>query len=135
MPQMIFVNLPVADLDRAKTFYEALGFTIDPQFSDESGACVVVSDAIYLMILTHARFEEFAALPRADTSKVTAALIALSRDNRQGVDGMADAALRAGGTEPRSAQDHGFMYGRSLHDPDGNVLEAFWMDPAAVGVS
>ena len=135
MPQMIFVNLPVADLDRAKTFYEALGFTIDPQFSDESGACVVVSGAIYLMILTHARFEEFAALPRADTSKVTAALIALSRDNRQGVDEMADAALRAGGTEPRSAQDHGFMYGRSLHDPDGNVLEAFWMDPAAVGVS
>jgi len=128
MPQMIFVNLPVADIERSKAFYQALGFTINPQFSDATAACVVISDTIYLMVLDHDRFQGFATLPRADTTKSTAALIALSRDDRAAVDAITEAAIRAGGSEPKPAQDHGFMYTRTFHDPDGNVFEPFWMD-------
>ena len=132
MPQMIFVNLPVADIARSRTFYQALGFTINEQFSDETTACVVISDTIFLMILNHERFAGFATLPRADTGKSTAALIALSRDDRAAVDAMMAAALATGGSEPKPAADHGFMYQRTFMDPDGNVFEPFWMDPAAV---
>lgn len=131
MPQMIFVNLPVSDLDRAKAFYEAIGFSINPQFSDDTAACVVVSETIFLMILTHAKFDSFTPLPRADTSASTAALIALNRDSRDAVDDLAAAALAAGGSEPRPATDHGFMYTRTVMDPDGNVFEPFWMDMEA----
>lgn len=132
MPQMIFVNLPVADIARSRAFYQALGFTINEQFSDETTACVVISDTIFLMILNHARFEGFATLPRTDTAKSTAALIALSRDDRVAVDAIMAAALANGGSEPKPAADHGFMYQRTFMDPDGNVFEPFWMDPGAV---
>lgn len=132
MPQMIFVNLPVTDLDRSKRFYEALGFTINQQFTDETASCVVVSDTIYLMILTRDRFAGFAPLPVAQTSETTAVLIALSRDDRAAVDRITDAAIAAGGHEPKPASDMGFMYTRTFLDPDGNVFEPFWMDPAAV---
>lgn len=131
MSQSIFLNLPVADLERAKTFYQAIGFKLNLGFSDKTGACVVISDHINLMILTHPKFDSFLTLPRADTQKTTAALIALSRDNRAAVDAITEAALAAGGTEPKPATDHGFMYGRTFHDPDGNVFEPFWMDPSA----
>ncbi|MBN8629790.1 MAG: VOC family protein [Rhodobacterales bacterium] len=132
MPQMIFVNLPVADIARSRTFYQALGFTINEQFSDETTACVVISDTIFVMILNHERFQGFATLPRADTAKSTAALIALSRDDRVAVDAIMAAALANGGSEPKAAVDHGFMYQRTFMDPDGNVFEPFWMDPGAV---
>lgn len=132
MPQMIFVNLPVSDLDRSKRFYEALGFTINPQFTDDTAACVVVSDTIFLMILTRDRFAGFAPLPVAQTSETTAALIALSREDRDGVDRITEAAITAGGHEPKPATDMGFMYTRTFLDPDGNVFEPVWMDPAAV---
>lgn len=128
MRQMIFVNLPVSDLPRSIAFYQALGFTLEPRFTDDQAACIVVSDTIFLMLLTHARFDYFSALPRADTTKTTAALIALSRDSRAAVDAIAAAALSHGGTEPKAAIDYGFMYGRTFLDPDGNVFEPMWMD-------
>ena len=132
MPQMIFVNLPVTDLPRARAFYEGLGWTINEKFYDASAACVVVSDTIYQMILTHEKFASFATKPLANPATTTAVMTAFSAESRAAVDALAEAALRHGGTEPKPAQDHGFMYGRTFEDPDGNVLEAFWMDPAAV---
>ena len=132
MTRMIFVNLPVSDLEKSKAFYTALGFTINPQFSDDTAACVVISDTIFLMILTHPKFDGFLTKPRADTSKTTSALIALSCDSRAAVDTMTDAALKSGGSEPKPASDHGFMYTRTFHDPDGNVFEPLWMDPSFV---
>lgn len=128
MAQLVFINIPISNLDRSKAFYQALGFRIEPRFTNDHAACVVISDAIYLMILDHDTFQGFATLPRADTAKTTAALIALSRDDRAAVDAITAAALAAGGCEPKPAMDSGFMYSRTFHDPDGNVFEAFWMD-------
>ena len=132
MPQMIFVNIPVTDVARSRKFYEALGYKINEQFSDATAACVVVSDAIYFMILSQPKFAEFATKPLADPAKTTAVMIALSQDSRAAVDAITEAALKAGGAEPKPAQDMGFMYNRTFHDPDGNVFEPMWMDPAAV---
>ncbi len=132
MPQMIFVNLPVTDVARSRKFYEALGFTINEKFSDATAACIVVSETIFFMILNHERFQGFAAKPLADPAQGTAVMIALNQDSRAAADAIASAALKAGGAEHKPAQDLGFMYSRSFLDPDGNVLESFWMDPAAV---
>ena len=132
MPQMIFVNIPVSDVARSRKFYEALGYKINEQFSDPTAACVVVSDAIFFMILNHEKFASFATKPLADPAKTTAVMVALSQDSRAAVDKITEAALKAGGSEPKPAQDMGFMYNRTFHDPDGNVFEPMWMDPAAV---
>lgn len=132
MPQMIFVNIPVTDVARSRKFYEALGYKINEQFSDPTAACVVVSDAIYFMILNHEKFASFITKPLADPAKTTAVMIALSQDSRAAVDAITEAALKAGGSEPKPAQVLGFMYGRTFHDPDGNVFEPMWMDPAAI---
>ncbi len=132
MPQMIFVNIPVTDVARSRKFFEALGYKINEQFSDPTAACVVVSDAIYFMILNHEKFASFATKPLADPAKTTSVMVALSQDSRAAVDAMTEAALKAGGTEPKPAQDMGFMYNRTFHDPDGNVFEPMWMDPGAV---
>jgi predicted lactoylglutathione lyase len=130
---MIFVNLPVADVKRSRAFYEALGFSINEQFSDETAASVVISEHIYLMILDHAKFDGFAPRPRADTLKTTSALIALDCADRAAVDAMMDVAIANGGTDNDKLQDmDGFMYGRSFSDPDGHVFEPFWMNPEAV---
>ena len=131
MPQMIFVNLPVKDLAKSMAFFEALGFSFNPQFSDETGACMVISDTIFAMLLSHEKFAGFSPKPIADTDKTTEVLIALSRDNRAAVDAIVEAALAAGGSTFSEPQDHGFMYGRAFRDLDGHVWEAFWMDPAA----
>lgn len=131
MPQMIFVNLPVKDLAKSMTFFEALGFSFNPQFSDETGACMVISDTIFAMLLSHEKFAGFSPKPIADTDKTTEVLIALSRDNRAAVDAIVEAALAAGGSTFSEPQDHGFMYGRAFRDLDGHVWEAFWMDPVA----
>lgn len=128
---MIFVNLPVSDVARAWTFHQALGFTIKEKFSNATAACVVVSETIYLMVLSRERFAEFATLPVADPKATTACLVALSHDSRDAVDAFATAALAAGGSEPKPVLDMGFMYQRTIADPDGNVFEPFWMDPAA----
>ena len=131
MAKMIFVNLPVADLPRSIAFYEAVGATRNPQFSDDTGACMVVSETIYVMLLTHAKFAGFSPRPIADAQATSQVLLALSADSRTDVDRMADAALAAGGAEAGPTQDHGFMYGRSFADPDGHIWEPFWMDVAA----
>lgn len=132
MPQMIFVNLPITDVKRSRIFYEALGYKINEQFSDETTACVVVSETIYFMILEQERFKSFLTGPLGDPAKATSAIMALSQDSRAEVDAFAAAALAHGGTEVKDPTDLGFMYNRSICDPDGNLFEPFWMDPAAV---
>lgn len=131
MPQMIFVNLPVKDLAKSMDFFKALGFSFNPQFSDETGACMVISDTIFAMLLSHEKFAGFSPKPIADTQKTTEVLIALSRDDRAAVDAIVKAALTAGGSTFNEPQDHGFMYGHAFRDLDGHVWEVFWMDPAA----
>lgn len=130
MPRSIFVNLPVSDLTRSTAFYEALGGTRNPQFSNEGGACIVFSDTVYAMLLTHARYGEFTTRPIADARATSAALYALSFDSIAEVDAVVASGAASGGrADPNPKQDHGFMYGRSVEDPDGHVWEIFWMDP------
>lgn len=132
MSTSIFVNLPVRDLGRSVAFFGALGFSFNPQFTDETATCMVISDTIYAMLLTEARFQEFTPLPVADATKTTQVLLGLSRDDREAVDDLLQRALSAGATEARPAQDHGFMYARSCSDLDGHIWEIFWMDPSFV---
>ena len=133
MPRMIFVNLPVADVKRSTAFYEAIGATKNPQFSDDSTSCMVISDTIFVMIMTHEKFRQFSpkAIPNAhETAQV---LLALSADSREAVDNMtAKAGAQGVKLDPCPRQDYGFMYGRSFEDPDGHIWEVMWMDPAAV---
>lgn len=132
MTRMIFVNLPVTDLGRSQAFYEALGFTNNPQFSDEGSACMVVSETIHVMLLTHAKWKGFTdrPIPPANMSEV---LLALSCDSREAVDAMNAAAAAHGGTaDINPVQDLGFMYNRNLADPDGHVWEAVFMDMEAM---
>jgi predicted lactoylglutathione lyase len=128
MANMIFVNLPVRDLKAAMAYYKALGFDHNPQFTDETAACIVISDTIFVMLLTHDKFREFTNTPIPDARTEIGALYALSRDSREAVDQIADAALKAGGREQRDATDYGFMYGRAIADLDGHVWEYTWMD-------
>lgn len=131
MPRMIFVNLPVADLNTSMAFYEALGFAKNPQFSDETGACMVVSDTIFVMVLTHEKWKSFTERP-IPASGASEVMNCLSCDSRDEVNKLADAAGANGGTaDINPAQDHGFMMSRSFADPDGHVWEVMWMDPAA----
>ena len=128
----MFVNLPVTDLERAKSFYTALGFTINPMFTDHNAACVVVEeDHSAFMLLTREYFQTFTDLPLGDPAVSPSVSTAVFLDSRDAVDAAAAAGLAAGGTEPRPASDYGFMYQRGLTDPDGNVLEFGWMDPSA----
>ena len=132
MTKMIFVNLPVTELMRAQAFYEALGFINNPQFSDDKSACMVWSEAIHVMLLTHAKWQGFTSrpIPPAGMSEV---MLAISCDSREAVDRMNEAAARHGGTaDVNPKQDLGFLFNRSLADPDGHVWEAMWMDPAAI---
>jgi uncharacterized protein len=131
MAQHIFVNIPTTDLDRAKDFYTALGAEINPNFTDENAACIVWDTNIQMMVLVRDYFATFTTRQVADTATTTSALLGLSRDSREAVDATADAALAAGGREHRESQDYGFMYSRSVEDPDGTVLEFIWMDPTA----
>ncbi|RKR75183.1 VOC family protein [Frondihabitans australicus] len=132
---MMFVNLPVTDLDRAKAFYESLGFAINPLFTDDNAACVVVEDGHnYFMILKREFFQTFTDLPIGDNSVNPSNTTALMVGSRDEVDSLVAAGLAAGGSEPRAAADYGFMYQRQLTDPDGNLLELGWMDPKAAEV-
>jgi predicted lactoylglutathione lyase len=132
MPTNIFVNLPVADLDAAKVFFGKLGFTFNAQFTDETAAAMVISDTIYAMLLTHEKFKAFTPKAIADARTSSEVLIAISRDSREAVHTMVDAALAAGATEARPADDYGFMMSRAFNDLDGHIWEIMWMDPAAV---
>jgi len=128
----MFVNLPVTDLERAKAFYEAIGFTINPLFTDHNAACVVVEeDHSAFMILTREFFQTFTDLPIGDPTTAPTVSTAIFVDTREGVDEAVSRGLAAGGSEPRPASDYGFMYQRQLTDPDGNLLEFGYMDPAA----
>ena len=131
MSTSIFVNLPSSDLERSKAFYTSLGFTINPAFTDENAACVVLSDTIYFMVLTREYLSTFTDKEIIDPKTQAQVSIALSRDSREDVDDVITKGLAAGGSEPRPAQDYGFMYSRDLDDPDGNNLSFLFMEPAA----
>jgi predicted lactoylglutathione lyase len=131
MPKLIFVNLPVTDLPRAKAFYEAIGAKNNPQFTDDTAACMVFSDTIHVMLLTHDKYKQFTSKQIADTHKTSAVLLAISEDSREGVDATLGKVLKAGGKEPRDKQDHGWMYDRAFEDLDGHTWEVMWMDVEA----
>jgi predicted lactoylglutathione lyase len=130
--QMIFPNLAVNDLDASKKFFTELGYSINPQFSDETGAAVVVSEHIVVMLLTKEKYAGFTKKTIVDPTKNTEVLLCLSAESREKVDELVDKAIAAGGTETGEKQDHGFMYGRAFDDPDGHTWEIMWMDPAVV---
>jgi len=130
--QMIFVNLPVNDLDASKKFFTELGYSINPQFSDDNAASVVISDTIVAMLLTKPFYGTFTKKEIADATKTSEVLVALSAESREKVDELVEKALAAGGSPAGETQDHGFMYGRSFDDLDGHTWEVVWMDPAAV---
>lgn len=128
----MFVNLPVTDLDRAKAFYSAIGFTINPLFTDHNAACVVVEeDHGYFMLVTRDYFQTFSDRPVGDPTTTVSVSTAIFLDSRQAVDDTVAAGVGAGGAEERPASDYGFMYQRQVADPDGNLLEFGWMDPVA----
>lgn len=132
MATNIFVNLPTSDLEASKAFYTALGAGINPLFTDDNAACVVWDDNVYFMVLKRAFFSTFTDKAVADPKNTAQVLVAFSRDSRDDVDAIMAKGIAAGGAEPRPPQDLGFMYSRDLEDPDGNVLEFLYMDPAAV---
>ncbi|MBX7501824.1 VOC family protein [Qipengyuania sp. YG27] len=133
MSQMIFVNLPVADLARSKAFYEAIGFTNEPKFTDETAAGMMLSEAIHVMLLTHDKWKGFTSKAIPDAKKSAQMMLCLSRESREAVDAIiADVAEAGGNTDCDPPQDYGFMYGRSFEDPDGHNWEVMWMDPVAV---
>jgi predicted lactoylglutathione lyase len=132
MAKMIFVNLPVNDLARATTFYQAIGATKNPQFSDDTASCMVFSDTIYAMLLTHDKFRQFTPKTIANARTTSEVLICLSAESREAVDDILGKAKAGGGTpDPSPKQDFGFMYGRSFEDPDGHIWEVMWMDVEA----
>jgi hypothetical protein len=137
MAKQIFINLAVKDLQKSTDFYTALGFTNNPQFSDETGKCMVWSESIFVMILTHEKFLNFATKPIADTKSSLAGLYSLSVDSVDEVNSIVTNGLQAGGIEPSEMRDYGFMQQRTIEDPDGHTWEVFYMDiskfPSAQG--
>ena len=132
MSRMIFVNLPVADLQRSRGFLEALGAVNEPKFTDETAACMTLSETIHVMLLTHDKFRQFTPRPIADARSGSEVLLCLSAESRESVDATVERAVSAGGTaDPAPKQDYGVMYGRSVADPDGHIWEIMWMDAAA----
>ena len=129
MTKMIFVNLPVADLPRSIAFYEAIGAVKNPQFSDDTAACMVLSDVIHVMLLTHEKYRQFTPKPIADAHAVSAVLLCISAESRDAVDALVEAARAAGGRpDVGPTEDFGFMYGRNFEDPDGHSWGPMWMD-------
>lgn len=132
MGKSIFVNLPVKDLQKSMAFFAALGWSHNPQFTDETAASIVVSDTIYVMLLTHDKYRQFTDKPIADPRASSQVLIALAVETQDDVTRIADAALKAGATEPKPPQDYGFMKLRTFEDLDGHHWEVLWMDPSHV---
>ncbi|MFD9909928.1 VOC family protein [Streptomyces sp. NPDC059063] len=129
--QMIFVNLPVNDVEASKKYFTQLGYAINPQFSTDDCACVVISDTIIAMMLGKKHYQQFTTKEIADPTKTSEVLLCLSAESREKVDELVDKAVAAGGTAGR-VQDYGFMYGRAFDDLDGHTWEVMWMDPAQV---
>ena len=134
MPTQIFVNMHVNDLAKSKVFFEKLGYSFNPQFTDENAACMIVSETIYCMLLSTGHMERFVPKGKtiADATKVTETLLAFSLDSKDAVNAHYEKAIAAGATECRPADDHGFMYARSFNDLDGHIWEVFWFDPSAL---
>ncbi|MGQ9426579.1 VOC family protein [Gilvimarinus sp. F26214L] len=132
MTRQIFVNLAVSDLDKSKAFFEALGFSFNPQFTDENAACMVISETIYSMLLTRDYFTGFSPNPPSDPRQQNEVMIALSCESRGEVDQLVSKAVEAGGKTFNDPADHGFMYQHAFQDLDGHVWELIWMDPATV---
>lgn len=130
MATKIFINLPVADLQKAMSFYNAIGFTNNPQFSDETAACMVLTEEIYVMLLTHAKFSEFTPKEIGNALKTTSVINCLSVDSLEEVNTIVDKALKAGGKKYMEAKDYGFMQQRSFEDLDGYLWEVLYMDMA-----
>lgn len=128
MAKQIFINLAVKDLQKSMDFYTALGFTNNPQFSDDTGKCMVWSESIFVMILTHEKFSTFATKPLADTKSTLAGLFSLSLDSIDEVNSLMTNGLKAGGIEPTGMKDYGFMQQRTIEDFDGHTWEIFYMD-------
>jgi predicted lactoylglutathione lyase len=129
---MIFVNLPVSDLQRSVDFWRGLGFDFNPQFTDDKAACMVVSDLACVMLLSQGFFSTFTKKEVADTATSTEAIMALSSASREEVDRLTDTALASGGSASNDPQDEGYMYSRSFEDPDGHLWEVLYMDPSAL---
>ena len=132
MATKIFVNLPVKDLQRSIAFFTQLGYRFNPQFTDKTGTCMIISEEIYAMLLLEARFRDFTPKPIADATKTTEVILALSVDSREAVDELVAKAVAAGGTTPNPVQDHGWMYGHGFQDLDGHLWEVFWSDEKAL---
>lgn len=132
MATKIFVNLPVKDLKKSVAFFTALGYKFNPQFTDENATCMIVTEDIFVMLLVEEYFKTFTKKEIVDARKSTEVLICLSADSREAVDETVSKAVKAGGTIPREAQDHGFMYGHSFEDLDGHIWELMYMDPSAI---
>jgi predicted lactoylglutathione lyase len=131
MSRQIFVNLPISNMERSKAFFTKLGFSFNPQFTNDQGACMVISDNIFAMLLVQPFFKTFIDTEIADATKSTEVLVCLSCSSRAEVDELVKKAVAAGGKPHRQPQDHGFMYGHGFHDPDGHVWELVYMDPNA----
>ena len=128
MNKQIFINLPVKDLDKSKAFFTALGYSFNPQFTDQNAACMIIAeDSIYAMLLVEDFFKTFTAKKIANAHEVTEALICLSCDSREEVDALVAKAIAAGGSAPRAPQDHGFMYAHGFEDIDGHIWELAYM--------
>lgn len=132
MATSIFVNLPVRELKKSIDFFTRLGFTFNPQFTDDTATCMIVAENIFVMLLTHPKFAGFTPKPIVDATKGTEVLVCLSRENRDAVDDMVAKAVAAGGSTYNEPQDHGFMYAHGFQDPDGHIWELVYMDPAAI---
>ena len=132
MPTQIFVNLPVNDLAQSIDFFTKLGFTFNAQFTDETATCMIVSEDIFVMLLTHEKFKTFTPNPICDATQSTEVLVCLSSESRERVDEMVRKAVAAGGRTYNAPQDHGFMYAHGFQDPDGHIWEVMHMDPSAI---
>jgi predicted lactoylglutathione lyase len=131
MATKIFVNLPVKNLQRSIEFFSKLGFSFNPQFTDETATCMIVSEDIFVMLLTHEKFQTFTHNTMCDATKSTEVLVCLSADSREQVDAMVRKAVAAGGSTYNAPQDHGFMYGHGFQDLDGHIWELIFMEPGA----
>jgi uncharacterized protein len=132
MHNKIFVNLPVADLNQSIEFFTRLGFSFNPQFTDETATCMIVSDDIFIMLLTYDKFKAFTPKDICDATRSTEVLLCLSCATREEVDEMVRKAVAAGGTTYNEPQDHGFMYGHGFQDPDGHIWELIYMEPSSI---
>ena len=132
MHQQIFVNLPIENMERSQAFFRAMGYEFNPQFTNDQGACLVLGDRLYAMLLVKPFFQGFTSKPIVDATQATEVLVCLSCESRDEVDAIVAKAVAAGGTAPRPPQDYGFMYGHGFDDLDGHIWELSWMDTSAM---